>query len=286
MKSIITALPILLVLVSCARKDAAGPHATVLLRDGTQVTGTVTESTPRQLVLTADDGARRTFDMTQVKSVHYDEHRPETGGSAAQPGEPAAAERDPVHDSHPHPEESAIRTKDSTLPVGTQVRIRTEETIDSGKAVEGQIFAAEVARNVTDKDGDVVIPKGANAQLVILSASKGGKFKGASDLVLDLKAVSIDGRMYQLDTTNVARKGKDGVGANKRTAKFGGAGAAIGAVIGAIAGGGKGAAIGAGAGAGAGVLTQVITKGGSIRVPAESVLTFKLEEPLRVVAAQ
>ena len=285
MKYIICTLPLLLVLVSCARKDATGPHATVLLRDGTQVTGTVTESSPRQIVLAADDGSRRTFDMAQVKSVHYDEHRPETGGSGAQPGSPAA-ERDPVHDSHPHPEESAIRTKSSSLPAGTQIRIRTEETIDSGKAVEGQVFAAEVARNVTDKDGDVVIPKGANAQLVILSASKGGKFKGTSDLVLDLKAVSIDGRMYELDTTNVSRKGKDGVGANKRTAKFGGTGAAIGAVIGAIAGGGKGAAIGAGAGAGAGVLTQVITKGGSIRVPAESVLTFRLEEPLRVVAAQ
>ena len=56
----------------------------------------------------------------------------------------------------------------------------------------------------------------------------------------------------------------------------------LGAVIGAIAGGGKGAAIGAGAGAGAGALTQTLTKGGSIKVPAESVLTFELDKPLRV----
>jgi outer membrane lipoprotein SlyB len=75
------------------------------------------------------------------------------------------------------------------------------------------------------------------------------------------------------------------VGKNKRTAEFAGGGAAIGAIIGAIAGGGKGAAIGAGAGAGAGALGEIVTKG-KIKVPAETVLTFKLDSALRVVEAQ
>ena len=61
-------------------------------------------------------------------------------------------------------------------------------------------------------------------------------------------------------------------------------GAPIGAIIGAIAGGGKGAAIGAGSGAGAGALTQIITRG-KIKVPVESVLTFKLDRELSVTAA-
>jgi hypothetical protein len=87
-----------------------------------------------------------------------------------------------------------------------------------------------------------------------------------------------------LSTTDLEEKGHAGVGANKRTAEFGGGGAAIGAIIGAIAGGGKGAAIGAGAGGGAGVLGQVLTKG-TIKVPAETVLTFKLDQALRVVEA-
>jgi hypothetical protein len=187
---------------------------------------------------------------------------------------------------HPHPEETVIRTRTNDLPAGAQIAIRTEETIDSGKAVEGQTFAAEIARNIVDADGDIVLPKGANALVVIRSASKGGKFKGTSDLVLDLKSVSVGGRQYMLDTVDLAQKGREGVGTNKRTAEFGGGGAAIGAIIGAIAGGGKGSAIGAGAGAGAGVLTQVLTKGGSIKVPAESILTFQLEKPLRVVAAR
>jgi len=184
-----------------------------------------------------------------------------------------------------HPEESHINTKTNVLPVGTEVTVRTDETIDSGKAVQGQTFAGEIAKDVRDADGDVVIPRGSNAQLVILSASRGGRIKGAADLVLDLSSISIGGRRYRVDTADLAQKGRAGLGKNKRTGEFVGGGAALGAIIGAIAGGGRGAAIGAASGAGAGAATQVLTRGGSIRVPAESLLTFKLDEPLRVVAA-
>jgi hypothetical protein len=171
------------------------------------------------------------------------------------------------------------------LPVGTEISVRSEETIDSGRAAEGQTYAAEVASDVLDAAGDLVIPRGSNAQIVIRSASKGGRIRGASDLVLDLQSVSVEGQQYQLSTTDLAQRGKEGIGANRRTAEYTGGGTAIGAIIGAIAGGGKGAAIGAGSGAGAGALTQILTKG-SIRVPAETILTFKLDKPLRVVAAQ
>jgi hypothetical protein len=102
--------------------------------------------------------------------------------------------------------------------------------------------------------------------------------------VLDLADVSVEGQRYALSTADISETGKEGVGANRRTAEYSGGGAVVGAVIGAIAGGGKGAAIGAGAGGGAGALTQVLTKGGAIRVPAETVLTFKLDSPLRVTA--
>ncbi len=150
--------------------------------------------------------------------------------------------------------------------------------------MEGQTFAADVTSDVHDAAGAVVIPRGANAKIVIRSSSQGGKIRGAADLSLDLASVSIDGRRYHLSTTDVVKRGKEGVGANKRTAEYSGGGAAIGAIIGAIAGGGKGAAIGAGAGAGAGAVGQILTKGGSIKIPVETVLTFQLDRPLRVQA--
>jgi len=198
---------------------------------------------------------------------------------------PPRARREATHREHYHPVESAITTKSHELPAGTEISVRNEETIDSGRAAEGQTFPAEVTRDVLDTAGDVVIPRGSNAQIVIRSASKGGRFRGASDLVMDLASVSIDGQQYHLSTADLAERGRSGIGANRRTGEFTGGGAAIGAIIGAIAGGGKGAAIGAGSGAGAGALSQVLTKG-AIKVPVETVLTFKLDQPLRVRAAQ
>jgi hypothetical protein len=181
--------------------------------------------------------------------------------------------------------ESAVTTKTYELPAGTEISVRTEETIDSGRAAEGQTFPAEVTRDVLDAAGDVVISRGSNAQIVIRSASKGGRFRGASDLVMDLASVSVDGRQYRLSTEDLAERGRSGIGANRRTGEFTGGGAAIGAIIGAIAGGGKGAAIGAGSGAGAGAVSQILTKN-TIKVPVETVLTFKLDQALRVRAAQ
>lgn len=228
--------------------------------------------------------------MAQVRSVNYDDAPATPAASVTPPvaGAPGTqvAEPDPVHDQHAHPVEQAITTRTSVVPAGTTISVRNEETIDSGKAVEGQTFAAEVTKDVRDRDGDVVIPRGSNARIIIRSASKGGRIHGAADLVLDLDSVSVDGRRYKLDTVDLEKRGRDGVGANKRTAEFGGGGAAVGAIIGAIAGHGKGAAIGAGSGAGAGVVTEILTKGGSVKVPVESLLTFKLESSLRVVAAQ
>jgi hypothetical protein len=215
--------------------------------------------------------------MKDVRRVDYGEAPASTTAAAPAP--------EPTHEDHYHPAVAAVTSKTRVIPAGTRLPIRTEETIDSGKATEGQVYAAEVASDVRDADGAVLIPRGSNAQIVIKSASAGGKIRGASDLVLDMKSVSIEGQQYLLDTADLAMKGHDGVGKNKRTAEFAGGGAAIGAIIGAIAGGGKGAAIGAGSGAGAGTLSEVLTKG-KIKVPAETVLMFKLDSALRVVEAQ
>jgi hypothetical protein len=288
---------------SCANKETVGtnaPRATVYLRDGTSYAGVVKSTSPKEITLTGDDNNSRTFDMKNVKSIEYaDETAAASAAPApAQPGAaPPAPAANPSHtasravDERPrppreHPEESYIKTKTSVLPVGTQVSVRTDETIDSGKAVEGQTFAAEIASDVRDANGDVVIPRGSNAQLIIRSASKGGRITGASDLLLDLYSVSVGGRQYQVDTADLEQKGRAGLGKNKRTGEFVGGGAALGAIIGAIAGHGKGAAIGAASGAAAGAATQVLTRGGSVRVPAESLLTFKLDKPLRVYPAR
>src|SRR6266851_6581516 len=255
------ALGTLFLLVSCATKQAPGQHATILMRDGTTLTGTVTATSPSQINLAGDDNMTHTVPMTQVKSIEYDDTAA-AQTSATQPeatpsrGASARAASDSLHEHHYHPTRAEIHTKTYLLPVATKVSVRTEDTINSATAVEGQTYPAEVSDDVLDANGDVVIPHGSNAQIVIRSASKGGRFHGTSDLVLDLDSVSIEGRSYRLSTRDLEERGKSGMGA----------------------------AIGAGSGAGAGALTQAITKGGSIKVPAESLLTFQLDRPLHVTA--
>ena len=274
-------------LSSCANKSttaATGPRATVSLRDGTSFAGTVTASSPQQISLVADDNrTTRTIDMKDVRTVEYSDQAAAPPPAAGTPAYDAAKEQE-HYDSHPHPVESAIRTQSYVVPAGGHIPVRTEETIDSARASEGQTYPAEVARDVLDADGQVVIPRGSNATIVIRSAARGGHFHGASDLVLDLESVSVDGRRYELSTASLVEKGKDGVGGNRRTAKYVGGGAVVGTIIGAIAGHGKGAAIGAASGAGAGAAGELLTKGGSIRIPVESLLTFRLDQPLRVTA--
>ena len=89
--------------------------------------------------------------------------------------------------------------------------MRTNEEIDSQTAEEGQTFDVQVTRDAKDAADNIVIPRGSGARVVIKSASKGGRFRGTSDLVLDLESVTIDGKPYTIDTSDISQKGKSGV---------------------------------------------------------------------------
>jgi hypothetical protein len=163
----------------------------------------------------------------------------------------------------------------SIIPSGTQLAIRTNQAIDSKTSTVGQTFSAVMYADVLNSAGAVVIPKGSDVTLVIRKAS-------ASDLVLDIDSLVVAGQRYAVSTSDLEKKGAEGIGANARTAEMVGGGTAAGAIIGAIVGGGKGAAIGAGIGAAGGAGVQVLTKGKEVRIPAETVINFKLDQDLRL----
>lgn len=168
----------------------------------------------------------------------------------------------------------------TAIDAGTTVPVRTNEDIDT-KDADGRVFHGVVDEDVKDRNGRILIPKGSDVDLLVRKTGK-------DELSLDLDSVKINGRRYgvEADESVVGSDRKEGIGTNKRTGKYVGGGAALGAIIGAIAGGGKGAAIGAGAGAAAGAGTQVLTRGKSVHVPAESLLTFRLTAPLRPMTDQ
>ena len=125
----------------------------------------------------------------------------------------------------------------------------------------------------------MLIPRGSRARLVAIS-------QGANkDATLDLRYVTLAGRGYVLTNASEGKTGPGGLGANKRTAKYVGGGAAVGAVLGAIFGGGKGAAIGALAGGAGGAGAQVYTARKK-EIPAETELKYKLAEDLQLRAVK
>src|SRR6185369_16061737 len=104
-----------------------------------------------------------------------------------------------------------------------------------------------------------------------------------NDLILDLDSVTVNGQRYAINAgAERFDAGKETVGANERTGRYVGGGAVLGAILGAAIGGGKGAAIGAGVGAAGGATAQIATSGREVRIPSESVVTFRIDRPLTV----
>jgi hypothetical protein len=161
------------------------------------------------------------------------------------------------------------------VPAGTTVPVRTIEEIEADES-DGRVYRGVVDQNVVNRNGTVLIPQGSDVELMVRNIDD-------SELAIDLDAITVNGQRYgvESESSTVTAEKKEGIGVNDRTGKYIGGGAIIGAIIGGITGGGKGAAIGAGAGAAAGAGAQVLTRGREVKIPAETLLTFRLQEPMR-----
>jgi hypothetical protein len=188
---------------------------------------------------------------------------------------------------HPQVGERPAETNDTlapmVVPVGAEIVVRTNEAIDSTTASEGQSFSGTVQEPVLSSDGQVMIPKGSDVNLVVRRESTGGS-TGSPELALGLDSITIRGHRYFVNSDTVEHGNDQGIGKNRRTGKYVGGGAVLGTLLGAIAGGGKGAAIGAAAGAAAGGTAQVLTRGKEVRIPAETTLKFRLDDALNLSA--
>jgi hypothetical protein len=263
--------------------------ATLVLKNGNTLVGTVTKSDSSSITFQASNGAMSTYPISQVASVYYG---PGAGAAPAAPQQSAAAPApaNPAAQNPSSPEPSAAPPDQQYTPAetfrtisrGKVIAVRTDQTINARDAAPGQTYSGVIVRDIFDTDGQVAIPRGAKATLVIREARAKGRVEGRSELALDVGAVNIDGRRYRLETSDFVEKGREGLGANRRTAKFAGGGALLGTILGAVAGGGRGAAIGAFSGAAAGAGTQSLTRGKNVRIPAETVLNFRLEASVHI----
>jgi len=173
-------------------------------------------------------------------------------------------------------------TSKLTVPAGTRILIRMVDSVDSSKQQLGFRFTANLETNL-QVDEVVVAPRGSTVYGRLANAKSAGNMSGGAELTLELSDIVIKGTAYPLLTSSyqVASQGQ-----GSKTAKRVVGGTGLGALIGGLSGGGKGAAIGAGAGAAAGTAVSAASKGKQVSVPSESLLEFRLEQPVSLPVAR
>jgi hypothetical protein len=244
----------------------------ITLKNGSSHTGEFVSATRNQVIFNEENGARRQFELRDIDTIAFDSNRTDGRSSRRDRG---SADRF----------NNNSRAAAYIIPANTEVQVRTNDAIDSRTTEGGRTYSAEIYQDVLGESGSVVIPRGSRAEMVIREMKEGGTVSSPK-LVLDLQNVEVNGQRYLVSTEDLSQSSDAGIGKNRRTAEMVGGGAALGGIIGAIAGGGKGAAIGAAVGAAAGGTAQVLTKGDRVRVPAETVLKFQLDQPMRLEAVR
>jgi YMGG-like Gly-zipper len=287
MKSIVRGLAVVMVLTI-----AAGPvfADTLVLKNGTKVTGYFEGGTARVVKFRGDDGAAKDYDILQIQEVIFDaaptpptapppaasntpSNTPSTTPSTPQlrPG----SERPPAN-----PPSTTAANTGYTVPTGTKIIVQLVDAINSETSKAGSTFVATLDEPIV-LNGMEIASRGADIRGRITTANDAGRVAGSAELGLELTQLYINGIPYAMTTSEYSEVGQSRTG---QTVKRAGIGAGAGAVIGAIVGGGKGAAIGAGVGAGAGTASQVLTKGEKLNIPAETKLEFTLRSPLVIAA--
>ncbi len=191
-----------------------------------------------------------------------------------QPPPPVAQLQQPP----PPPPPPAPVVHNITMAAGAIIPVRITQTLDSATTQTGDKFTGAIASDVI-VDGMVVLPQGTPVTGHVDEAKDAAHFKGSSLLTISLTSISHKGDRIQVATEAYTKQGE---GRGKNSAEKVGGGAAVGAILGGILGGGKGAAIGAAAGGGVGAGANGVTRGQQVQIPSESVVRFKLSDPVIV----
>jgi hypothetical protein len=246
---------------------------TLELKDGRVVQGRFLGGT-QALVRFSVNGQVQTFNVTEVVALTFTSNHGNTEAAPPPPQEQPAPQPQ-AYQQAPAPSGGSM-----TIPAGQPMLVRMIDGVDSSKNHVGDIFHASLETDLVI-GGSVVARKGTDVYGRLANAQEAGHIKGSSELQLELTRMVVNGQDYPVVSSDYTLKGK---GRGTNTAQKVGGGAAVGAIIGAIAGGGKGAAIGAGVGAGAGGAVQVFTRGQQVKVPSETLLEFRLQQPVTIAA--
>ena len=224
---------------------------------------------------------------------------------AAQPADaPVEAAAEPAQSSGPSadepapaPQPRATRPADATpppqpepepaapslvIPAETSLLLETAEKISTSSHAVGDSFGLTLMQNVTDANGEVLIPAGGHAIGRITEARQSTSSEDPAVIRFTVESVLYEDTPVPLtgEIVEAEIQGDTRTSTGRTAAIIGGASAA-GALIGRVAGGDtRDAVIGAVAGAAAGTAYWLVTRDGHAELPQGSTLTFFLNEPV------
>ena len=205
--------------------------------------------------------------------------------TASAPVAPARVEPTPVPSPATPPSSTSTSTTASPrstsgisaleIPVGTEVDVRLQNTLNSGTAQVEDRFEGTTVADV-NVDGRVAIPSGSVVRGVITAVEPATRTNRTAKMTVSFDQVTVNGRSYPIrGTVTQAIEGEGIRGEAGRTA----AGAGVGAIIGGILGGFKGALAGILIGGGG---TIAATEGKEVELPQGSVLRVRLDSPVQI----
>src|SRR5579864_8279943 len=156
---------------------------------------------------------------------------------------PSARAQDRDRDYHDQDRDRDDHDRDrmTRIEPGTLLVVRTNDTIDVDRdRRDNQVYTGIVDQDVRGENGRLAIPRGANVELIVRVAQD-------NDLVIDVESVTVNGERYGIKTdTNRQESRRDD--------------SLVGSIVGAIQGG--------------------EARGRAVRIPRDSVLTFRIARPL------
>ena len=190
---------------------------------------------------------------------------------------------------------SALAQNNISLPAGTSVKVKLENTLATFSSKSGDPFSARVTEAVM-LEGKPVIPIGATVQGRVTQSSEPRRIAGKPTIAIFPETVILpNGEHYMLNATLVdtsVRNGTDvndegqfkGKGHDGKDMTVIGMGTGGGMLVGGLIGGGKGVLIGGAVGATA-TVAHWLGKKNSTMLPAGTELVMELSRPLEMTAA-
>jgi hypothetical protein len=190
---------------------------------------------------------------------------------------------------------SALAQDNLSLPTGTAIKVKLEETLATFTSKTGDPFSGRVTEPVM-LNGKTVIPMGATVQGRVTKVNEPRRIAGKPTIGIFPETVVLpDGSRYMLNATLVDTNRREGTDVNEE-GQFKGAGhdgkdlteigmgTGGGMLIGGLAGGGKGLLIGGAIGATA-TVAHWLGKRKSAVLPAGTELVMELSRPMAMTAA-